>query len=344
MPVRRLLIATDAWRPQVNGVVQTLSSLTCELRRRGTEVDLLAPGDFPTWPLPTYPDIRIAWPGAGAAAARIRQFAPDHVHLATEGPIGWATRKACLDRGIAFTTSYHTRFPEYLQERAPIPLALSYKVLRHFHGSAAGTMVATASIEAELTGRGFGRLMRWSRGVDLERFTPQAAVPTGHEWKRPVFLTVGRLAPEKNLDAFLSLKLPGTKVVVGDGPSAAQLRARYPEAVFLGMRTHDELPGLYAHADVFVFPSRTDTFGLVLIEALACGVPVAAFPVAGPRDVLGDAPVGVLSEDLRRAAIMALSIDRAVCRRHALGFTWQASADQFLANVERARAGVRQSA
>ncbi len=201
MPVRRLLIATDAWAPQVNGVAQTLAELARELRRRGVEVDLLAPGDFPTWPLPTYPDIRVAWPGSAAAAARIERFAPDHVHLATEGPIGWAARKACLDHGVPFTTSYHTRFPEYLQERAPIPLALSYTVLRRFHGPAACTMVATASVEADLASRGFERLMRWSRGVDLERFTPDAPLRFGHDWPRPIFLSVGRLAPEKNIEA-----------------------------------------------------------------------------------------------------------------------------------------------
>ncbi len=337
--MKTLMIATDAWRPQINGVVRTLTGLIEELGRRGASIELLTPETFPTLPLPTYPDIRVAFAGAAQAGAAIDRVQPDHVHVATEGPIGWAARKACLDRGLAFTTSYHTRFPEYLQQRAPIPLDLSYAVLRRFHNAGSGVMVATASVEADLAGRGFARLMRWGRGVDLARFRPDAATGFGHEWPRPIFLHVGRLAPEKNVEAFLSLKLPGTKVVVGDGPSAAELRARHRDAVFLGARGHEELPGLYAHADVFVFPSRTDTFGLVLIEALACGLPVAAFPVAGPVDVVGAAPVGVLHTDLLKAAIGALAIDRDACRRHALGFTWEASADQFLANVAVARSG-----
>jgi glycosyltransferase involved in cell wall biosynthesis len=333
MPPRRLLIATDAWSPQVNGVVRTLTQLSAELERRGHAVEMLTPAGFPTWPLPTYPDIRVALASQAEVIARIARFRPDHCHIATEGPIGWAARKACMDRGLPFTTSYHTRFPEYLLERAPIPLDLSYAVLRHFHGAAGGTMVATDSIRAELESRGFRRLMRWGRGVDLSRFRPGAAGTASADWPRPIFLSVGRLAPEKNLDAFLCLDLPGTKVVVGDGPAAARLRERYPDTVFLGERPHGDLPALYAVADVFVFPSRTDTFGLVLVEALACGTPVAAFPVAGPRDVIGDSGAGVLSDDLRGAALAALRIDRALCRTHALGFTWEASADQFVANV-----------
>jgi glycosyltransferase involved in cell wall biosynthesis len=329
----RLLIATDAWAPQVNGVVRTLTCLADELKRRGVVVEMVTPQDFRTGPMPTYPDIRIARVGGAAVMDRLDAFRPDHIHIATEGPIGWAMRKACLERGLVFTTSYHTRFPEYLQQRAPVPLGVSYAVLRHFHSAAAGTMVATDSIRSDLADRGFTRLMHWGRGVDLTRFTPDAPPRIGHEWPRPIFLYVGRLAPEKNVEAFLSLRLPGTKVVVGDGPSANQLRERWRDAVFLGERDHSELPGFFAHADVFVFPSRTDTFGLVLIEALACGTPIAAFPVAGPRDVVGSAPAGVLSEDLQRASIAALTIDRAACREHALGFTWQASADQFLANL-----------
>jgi glycosyltransferase involved in cell wall biosynthesis len=344
MTPRRLLIATDAWKPQINGVVRTLTELCAELGRRGVAVTLLTPDDFTTMPLPTYPDIKVALPRPRTIAALLDQDQPDHCHIATEGPIGWTVRKACMERKITFTTSYHTRFPEYLQERAPIPLGLSYAVLRHFHSAADATMVATSSVEAELSARGFPRLLRWSRGVDLSRFTPDAAPAIGHEWRRPIFLSVGRLAPEKNLDAFLSLKLPGTKVVIGDGPSAAQLRDTHRDAVFLGAREHEDLPGLYAHADVFVFPSRTDTFGLVLIEALACGTPVAGFPVAGPRDVVGDAKVGVLSDDLRQAAIAALSVDRAACRSHALGFTWEAATDQFLANVAASKALPRLSA
>lgn len=337
MAIKRLLIATDAWKPQINGVVQTLTMLTGELERRDIVVDIISPDGFLTLPLPTYPDIRIALAGGYSVRERITVLDPEHVHIATEGPIGWAVRKVVLERNMPFTTSYHTRFPEYLARRAPVPIELSYAVLRHFHNAGAGIMVATPSLEDDLRQRGFANMMRWGRGVDLARFTPDAPPAIGHEWPRPIFLYVGRLAPEKNLDAFLSLNLPGTKVVAGDGPSADELRERYRQVVFLGPRTHAELPAIYANADVFVFPSRTDTFGLVIIEALACGVPVAAFPVAGPRDIIGQARVGVLSEDLRQAAMSALTIDREACRRHARDFTWERSADQFLANIAEAR-------
>ncbi len=339
----RLLLATDAWVPQVNGVVKTLGFLTDELRQRGVEICVISPSDFPTLPLPTYHEIRLAWPRPSVIRKTMAQFSPDHVHIATEGPIGWAVSHACLQGGHAFTTSYHTRFPEYILARAPIPLDMSYAILRSFHNAGHGVMVATQSIENELAARGFNNLMRWGRGVDLARFRPDADTSCLPQWPRPVFLTVGRLAPEKNLDAFLSLDLPGTKVVIGDGPLSGILRERYRQAVFLGPRHHADLPAFYAHADAFVFPSLTDTFGLVLIEALACGLPVAAFPVPGPRDVIGASGAGVLSRDLRSAALGALRINRGDCRQHALGFTWKASADQFLANVTRAKA-LRQAA
>ncbi len=332
----RILIATDAWRPQINGVVKTLERLAAELERRGLDIDIIHPGLFRSVPLPGYPEIRLALASARALRQRISEMRPHHVHIATEGPIGWATRRACLDLGLPFTTSYHTRFPEYLRERLPVPLAWTYAVLRRFHNAGQGTLVATESIERELKARGFANLMRWGRGVDLARFRPDAQPPFPITWPRPIFLTVGRLAPEKNLDAFLGLNLPGTKVVVGDGPLANTLMDRYRQAVFLGARSHDELAGLYAQADVFVFPSRTDTFGLVLIEALACGLPVAAYPVAGPNDVIGSSGVGVLGEDLQAAALAALRIDREACRRHALAFTWERSADQFYAAARRA--------
>lgn len=332
----KILLATDAWSPQINGVVKTLGFLIAELKARGHDVCVVIPSDFPTMPLPMYHEIRLAWPSPSVIRRKIAEFAPDHVHIATEGPIGWATRHVCLNAGHCFTTSYHTRFPEYIQARAPIPLGLSYAALRTFHNAGQGVMVATASIEEELAARGFNNLVRWSRGVDLERFRPEADASGLPAWPRPIFLTVGRLAPEKNLDAFLSLDLPGTKVVIGDGPLAAVLCERHRQAVFLGARRHEDLPAFYAHADAFVFPSMTDTFGLVLIEAMACGLPVAAFPVAGPRDVVAGA--GALSHDLKQAALSALRIDRRECRRHALGFTWHASADQFLANVARAQA------
>ncbi len=329
----KLLVATDAWKPQVNGVVKTFGNLIPELARLGIETDVINPNDFPTAAMPGYGEIRLAWPRRSILEAKLDASCPDHIHIATEGPIGWAMRRLCLKRGLPFTTSYHTRFPEYLAARAPVPLALSYSVLKRFHNAGNGIMVATPSIRTELEERGFQRLMNWGRGVDLERFNPQATA-TAMNWPRPVFVTVGRLAPEKNLEAFLALDLPGTKVVIGDGPSSNELRERYRQTVFLGSRSHDELPGLYAQADVFVFPSLTDTFGLVLIEALACGVPVAAFPVAGPRDVIGVSDAGVLDNDLKAAALAALRIERAKCREHALGFTWAASAAQFKSNIE----------
>jgi glycosyltransferase involved in cell wall biosynthesis len=340
--MERLLLATDAWHPQINGVVQTLSRTIANLRARGIMVEVVTPGDFATVPLPTYPDIRIALVWNGLIRQRLDSFRPDHVHIATEGPIGWAARAVSLERHLPFTTSYHTRFPEYLRQRAPIPVDMSYSILRHFHNAAAGTLVATGSIAAELTARGFDHLLRWGRGVDLVRFTPEGPGSTDSEWMarlpRPLFLSVGRVAPEKNLEAFLALDLPGSKVVVGDGPALAPLKLRFPDAHFLGARPQDALPPIYRAADVFVFPSRTDTFGLVLVEAMASGLPVAAYPVAGPLDVVGDSGAGALHEDLSDAAHAALAIDRARARTHAQGFTWDASTDQFLAALTTARA------
>jgi glycosyltransferase involved in cell wall biosynthesis len=333
----RLLIATDAWTPQINGVVKTLQALIGELESRGVEVRVISPNDFPTMALPTYQEIRLAWPWPSVVHGRLASFRPDHVRIATEGPVGWAMRHACLQGGLAFTTSYHTRFPEYLLARAPIPLGVSYAALRSFHNAGHGIMVSTQSIEDELGARGFHNLMRWGRGVDLDRFRPDVPIGELPIWPRPIFLTVARLAPEKNLDAFLKLDLPGTKVVVGDGPMADDLRARHRQTIFLGARSHEQLPALYANADVFVFPSLTDTFGLVLIEALASGLPVAAFPVPGPRDVIGRSRAGMLSADLRAAAFGALRLNRDTCRQHALGFTWAASADQFLTNIDKAQ-------
>jgi glycosyltransferase involved in cell wall biosynthesis len=336
----KIIFATDACPPQINGVVQTLNATILELNRRGVETRVISPDRFRTAALPGYAEIRMAWPWLSRIRDVLRTFNPDHVHIATEGPVGWATRRVCLHGDLNFTTSYHTRFPEYLKARLPVPLGLSYRALRRFHNAGAGTMVATPSIERELASRGFKNLMRWGRGVDTSEFHPAAETALPPSWPRPIFLSVGRLAPEKNLDAFLSLKLPGTKLVVGDGPSADDLRARFPDAVFLGARTHAELPALYALADVFVFPSRTDTFGLVLIEALACGLPVAALPAPGPLDVIGDSGAGVISEDLRGAAIAALRIDRSLCRRHGESFTWERATDQFLSNIMRARDGI----
>jgi glycosyltransferase involved in cell wall biosynthesis len=328
----RLLVATDAWHPQINGVVQTYAAMTPELAKLGIETSFLTPLDFRSFPMPGYSGIRLALARKSAALHRLGMEPVDAVHIATEGPIGWAMRAACIEQGIRFTTGFHTRFPEYVAARMPVPPALTYSLLRRFHNAGAGVMAPTQSIIADLRGRGFDNAMLWGRGVDLTRFRPDVP-PTRLEWPRPVFLSVGRLAAEKNLGAFLSLDLPGTKLVVGDGPDMARLRATYPDAVFLGARANSDLPALYAAADVFVFPSLTDTFGLVLIEAMACGLPVAAFPVAGPLDVVGPSAGGILDADLKVAAMAALRLSRADARAHAEGFTWAASARQFQANI-----------
>ncbi|MFK8250797.1 glycosyltransferase family 4 protein [Ancylobacter terrae] len=327
----RVLIATDAWRPQVNGVVRSLEHTAREAQALGVAIDFLTPAAFRTVPLPTYPEIRLALATPGMIARQIETLAPDFIHIATEGPIGLLVRRACLKRGRSFTTSYHTRFPEYLAARLPIPLRLTYAWLRRFHNAGAGTMVSTGTLEQELRAHGFRNLLRWSRGVNAELFRPRPEVDLG--LPRPIFLYVGRVAVEKNIEAFLALDLPGSKVVVGEGPALTELTARYPAAHFLGMRQGEDLARVYAGSDVFVFPSLTDTFGIVLLEALASGLPVAAFPVAGPADVIGDAPVGVLDPDLRKAALAALDIDRAAARAFALRHSWRACTEQFLGNI-----------
>jgi 1,2-diacylglycerol 3-alpha-glucosyltransferase/glucuronosyltransferase len=328
--VKRILIATDAWRPQVNGVVRTLRSLAASAQRLGSEIVFLTPEGFPSFALPTYPDIRCALPRAREIAARIAAAAPDALHIATEGPIGHMVRRYCLNRGLAFTTSYMTRFPEYIAARLPIPLSSSYCLLRRFHAAAAVTMVSTTSLRQELGKRGFGHLELWTRGVDTELFRPERAVAI--DLPRPIFVSVGRLAVEKNLAAFLSLDLPGSKLVIGDGPQAAELKRRFPRAHFLGLLEGETLAGHLAAADAFVFPSRTDTFGVVQLEALASGVPVAAYPVPGPNDVIGAHPVGVLDDDLRAACLKVLTISRAGCRAFALARSWDNSARQFISH------------
>lgn len=328
----KLLIVTDAWHPQVNGVVRTLTTTRAELERLGHKVEVIAPDRFRTIPMPTYPEIRLALAPSRRVRRMIEEAQPDAIHIATEGPLGFAARRYCLKHKLPFTTAYHTRFPEYVRDRAPVPLSLSYAFIRRFHAPAHSVMVATASIEADLERRGFTNIRRWSRGVDTDLFRPGLKDLFAH-LPRPVFISVGRVAVEKNIEAFLSLDLPGSKVVVGDGPQLAELKARYPDVTFVGAKHGEELARHYAAADVFVFPSRTDTFGLVLLEALASGLPVAAFPVPGPLDVIGDSPAGVLSEDLRGACLQAVGIDPTVCRDHALGFSWQSCAQQFLANL-----------
>jgi glycosyltransferase involved in cell wall biosynthesis len=327
----RILIATDAWRPQINGVVRTLQSLAKSLEDLGATVCLLTPDGFASVPLPTYPGLRCAVPRPSAVAARIEEAAPHAIHIATEGPVGFLTRRYCTSKGVPFTTSFTTRFPEYIAARAPFPVAWGYAALRRFHQAATATMVSTPSLRDELAARGFQRLKIWSRGVDTELFRPERAIDL--DLPRPIFTCVGRIAPEKNLEAFLSLDLPGSKVVIGHGPQEAELRARFPGVLFMGALSGESLAAHVAAADVFVFPSKTDTFGIVQLEALASGLPVAAFPVTGPKDVIGDAPVGVLDNDLRRACLAALDISRQACRQHALRYSWSTSATQFLDHV-----------
>jgi len=337
----KILVATDAWHPQVNGVVRTLGHVAKEAHAFGAELEFLSPDGFWTLPMPGYSEIRLALTGPGDIERRLDRTRPDAVHVATEGPIGHAVRRVCMKRGMPFTTSLHTRFPDYLAERLPVPerwtTDMTWAWLRRFHAPGAAVLAATPTLAAELTTRGFHDVKLWPRGVDAQLFHPRKGATL--DLPRPIFLTVGRVAVEKNIQAFLELDLPGTKLVVGDGPARGALEPRYPNAVFLGARHGEDLAAIYAAADVFVFPSRTDTFGLVLLEALASGVPVAGFPAAAPRDVIGDAPVGVLDEDLKLACLGALECRREDCRDFALGMTWQASARIFLQHVtEGARA------
>ena len=327
----RILIATDAWHPQVNGVVRTLTSLANSAAALGAEVEFLTPDGFPSIAVPTYPGLRIAWPNRREIARRIEAAAPDAIHIATEGPVGWAVRGYCRRHKLAFTTSYTTRFPEYIAVRSIIPASVSYAVLRHFHSTAATTMVATASLRQELAAKGFKKLGNWTRGVDTDLFRPDD--PVELDLPRPIFMTVGRVAVEKNIEAFLDLDLPGSKVVIGDGPQRAELTRRYPKVGFLGEKKGRELSAYFAAADVFVFPSLTDTFGVVQLEALACGTPVAAFPVTGPLDVIADHPIGALDNDLRSACLRALSMSRETCRSFALERSWENSARQFIGNL-----------
>jgi glycosyltransferase involved in cell wall biosynthesis len=337
--VMRILVATDAWHPQVNGVVRTLNEVARAARGFGVTLEFITPEQFRNWPMPGYPEIRLALPPGQEIERRIAEIAPDAIHVATEGPIGHAVRRYCVRRGLPFTTSFHTRFPDYVAQRLPVPARWTWSWLRRFHGASSAVMAATPTLANELTERGFKNVKLWSRGVDATLFRPRLGW-TDLALKRPVFLTVGRLAVEKNIAAFLALDLPGTKVVVGDGPARAELSQKFPDAVFLGAMQGEGLAAIYAAADVFVFPSRTDTFGLVLLEALASGTPVAAYPVAAPRDVLGTAEVGVLDDDLQRACCEALEISRESCRQFALTMSWEASARTFVEHVTlAARAG-----
>jgi glycosyltransferase involved in cell wall biosynthesis len=323
----RLILATDAWAPQINGVVTTLTTMVQHLRDRGHTVEVIATGDYPAIPLPNYPEIKLSvW--MRGLAQRIEAFAPDAIHIATEGPIGQWVRRHCLKQGYTFTTSFHTRFPEYISERLPIPLQWTYPSIRNFHRQAFRTLVPTQSIKQDLSDWGFRHLQVWGRGVDTGLFHPDHR----HELDlpRPLMLNVGRVAAEKNLEAFLQLDLPGSKLVVGDGPALSRLKQKYPQVHFVGAKKGLDLAGYFAAADVFVFPSRTDTFGLVMIEALAAGTPVAAFPVSGPVDVLEQGVTGWMDENLSLAIEKAMTLDPVVCREKALERSWDKISGQFL--------------
>jgi len=332
-PSHRILIVTDAWFPQVNGVVRTLATVAAELRAMGHVVEVIGPDRFRTIPCPTYPDIPLSLLPRRRLVRMIEQFNPEALHIATEGPLGMAARSWAKRTGFSFTTAFHTRFAEYIRARTRVPVRPIYAWMRRFHGAGRGMMVATESLQDELIARGFRNILPWSRGVDLDLFKPEPR----EQWElpRPVFVYVGRVAVEKNIGAFLDLDLPGSKVVVGGGPQLASLRRAYPAVQFTGPRYGEALARAYAGSDVFVFPSLTDTFGLVLLEALACGTPVAAFPVTGPKDVLAGAAgvVGAVSPDLREAALLALRADRAACRAHAERFSWRACAELFLTHL-----------
>lgn len=325
----RIAIVTDAWHPQRNGVVRVLASLCDQLERLGHQLLVIEPGQFRTVPCPSYPEIKLSLFVTAGLDQALHDFAPDAIHLATEGPLGWAARRWCLDRRLPFTTAYHTKFPHYVRARTGVPLSWPYALMRRFHAPSAAVMCPSPSVRRELGQWRFTNAVEWSHGVDAVTFHPQAKDFV--DLPRPLFLYVGRVAVEKNLPAFLSLDLPGSKMVVGDGPARAGLMKRFPQVHWRIANGDAELSRYFAAGDCFVFPSKTDTFGLVMLEALASGVPVAAFPVPGPLDVIGDAPVGVLDHDLRAAALAALDIPPASCRDHACRFSWERVSAEFLA-------------
>jgi glycosyltransferase involved in cell wall biosynthesis len=331
----RIMIVSDAWFPQTNGVVNTLAQTAAWLSRFGHEVRLVTPKDFDTIACPTYAEIRVAVLPMRRLAASIARFRPQALHIATEGPLGFTARRYCLRHRLRFTTSYHTQFPQYLRSRWPIPLTLSYAVLRQFHGAGQHCMVSTQTLQAELTARGFRNLVRWRRGVDTQLFRPRDKryLPL----RRPIAAYVGRVAIEKNVEAFLKMPWSGTKIVIGDGPERPRLQAQYPATVYAGFRFGEDLAAHLAAADVLVFPSRTDTFGLVNLEAMACGVPVAAYPVTGPVDVVQDGVTGALDPDLARAAERALRISPLACRERALQSSWDSCTREFENNLTACR-------
>lgn len=328
----KIAIVTDAWHPQVNGVVRSLDATGKYLRTFGHEVRYLTPGDFKTLPCPTYPQIRLAVFPAKGVRRWLEDYLPDAIHIATEGPLGHAAHNYCCLRGLPFTTSFHTQFPEYVRLRVPIPLAWTYAYLRRFHNKAVRTLVATNSQRDILEHWRFKDLRIWSRGVDTSIFRPDN--PIRYDLPRPIYLYMGRVAVEKNIEAFLDLDLPGSKVVVGDGPDYPKLRDIYPQVHFVGAKFGRELAKHVAGGDVFVFPSRTDTFGLVLLEAMACGLPVAAYPVQGPIDVIIDGVSGVLSENLGQAIDKALTLNPQHCIQQAKSYSWENCSRRFESYLE----------
>jgi glycosyltransferase involved in cell wall biosynthesis len=339
----KITIATDAWDPQTNGVVTTLKATIETLTHAGHEIRVISPQGLLSIPAPSYPEIRLAIAPGFHIAREIKTFRPHAIHIATEGPIGVAMRRYCRRHQLPFTTSYHTRYPEYLNARWPIPISVSYAWLRRFHGAAARTFVSSLSLRSQLSSRGFERLHLWHRGVNLELFKPLTGVVPAElaNLPRPIMAYMGRVAVEKNISAFLKLDLPGTKLVIGHGPAHAALSAKHPDALFVGFRFGEELAAMLGAADVFVFPSLTDTFGLAMIEALACGAPVAAFPVPGPIDVIEPGVTGVLDKDLGTAIRGALLLNRQVCAERAKAFTWEAATEQFLEGLEPIPTGAR---
>jgi len=332
----RILIVSDAWYPQVNGVVRALDTTARHARLLGHEVDVIGPDRFRSVPLPSYPEIRIALRPKAKLARMITAFAPDALHIATEGPLGWAARDWALKNDVAFTSSFHTQFPEYVWLRTRIPLAWTYGIIRRFHTRASRVMVTTETLRGALARHGVHNTVIWPRGVDTELFRPYPKDAAGLDLPRPILAYVGRVAVEKNLEAFLSLKTPGTKLVVGDGPSRTALERKYPGVVFVGAKQGEDLARHYACADCFVFPSKTDTFGMVMLESLACGVPVAAFPVQGPNEAVGGTGVGVLDDDLTKAIDQALAIPADKCRAYAETLSWTKATEVFVHHLQPA--------